>query len=437
MHLTIGRLCLLLVILSCFSLTPATLFSQKYLTGLDSALFIRDTVRPLVKRFENINFSGYIQPQFQIISKEGAKTFGGGDFSQYSKSRFMLRRARLKMDYLLVSADKLPKALFTFQIDATERSVRVRDMFVRLYETKGNNFSFTTGIFARPFGYEVNLSSSFRETPERGRMSQILVPSERDIGLMLTYEPQGRDAKNKYISANVGVFNGPGLSATTDFDNVKDIIGRITLKPLKTRIAEISGGMSILEGGWKQLSKYVYKTGNSSSGKDFIVDSSLSNIGKTAPKRYYSIDVQLSWKHRWGHTELRGEYWMGEQPGTATNSANPEILPSAPTYLRKFNGAFFYFLQNIIDSKNQLVVKYDWYDPNNKVRGKEIGATGKKFGVADIKYSTWGIGIIRDLNKIIKLTLYYELVKNEDTQVLDYTTDLKDNLFTCRLQLRF
>jgi hypothetical protein len=425
-----------LLIISLLLLSVPVL-SQKYLTGLDSALFIRDTVRPIVKRFENIHFSGYIQPQYQVISTNGAKTYGGGDFSDHSRNRFMLRRARLKMDYLALSDNKLPKALFTFQIDATERSVRVRDMFVRLYETKTNHFSLTTGIFARPFGYEVNLSSAFRETPERGRMSQVLVPSERDLGVMLTYEPQEKTTKNKYISANIGVFNGPGLSATTDFDNIKDIIGRITLKPVKTRIGKISGGFSVLRGGWRQQTKYVYEIASSISGKDFVVDSALSNIGKTASKNYYSGDMQLEWGHAWGSTELRAEYWTGKQPGTLFTTANPETLPQSPTYIRNFNGAFFYFLQDIVNAKNKLLVKYDWYDPNTKISGKEIGSAGKNFSEADISYTTFGFGYLREITKQVKLTLYYEIVKNEKTQLSGYTTDLRDNLFTCRIQYRF
>jgi len=137
-----------IVISSFFSLFYASsAHSQRFLSELDTSLFIRDTVRPVIKRFENLRFSGYLQPQYQVISEKGAKTFGGGDFDAHSNSRFMLRRARMKMDYLAVTEDKLPKALFTFQIDATERSVRVRDMFLRLYETKKNNFSLTAGVF--------------------------------------------------------------------------------------------------------------------------------------------------------------------------------------------------------------------------------------------------------------------------------------------------
>src|SRR5258705_13978986 len=110
--------------------------SQRYLSDLDSSLlYLKDTVRPLLKRFENLQFSGYIQPQFQLADTEGAKSYNGGDFSQFSKSRFMLRRARVKLDYLLTTTDRYPRALFTFQVDATERGVNVRDMFMRLYET--------------------------------------------------------------------------------------------------------------------------------------------------------------------------------------------------------------------------------------------------------------------------------------------------------------
>lgn len=169
---------------------PAKVFSQRYLADYDSTLFIKDTVRPLANRFNNLSFSGYIQPQFQAAGQKGAASYAGGNFSEFSSSRFMLRRARLKMDYVLPSRDKIsPKALFTFQFDATERGVFVRDMFLRLYEPKKERFSLTMGLVARPFGYEVNLSSAYRETPERGRMSQILMPTERDLGAMLSYEP--------------------------------------------------------------------------------------------------------------------------------------------------------------------------------------------------------------------------------------------------------
>src|ERR1051325_8305702 len=147
MKLTAKKLLLSFVIF----LFSHTAFSQRYLSDLDSSLlYLKDTVRPILKRFENLHFGGYIQPQFQVADTEGAKSYNGGDFSPFTKTRFMLRRARVKLDYLVFSEDRYPKALFTFQIDATERGVNVRDMFARVYVASGHNFSFTAGLFARP-----------------------------------------------------------------------------------------------------------------------------------------------------------------------------------------------------------------------------------------------------------------------------------------------
>ncbi len=411
-------------------------FSQRYLTGVDSSLFIRDTVRPFLKRFGNLRFSGYIQAQYQVIERDGAATYGGGDFSAQSRNRFMLRRARMKIDYLALTEDRLPKALFSFQMDVTERTVRVRDMFLRLYETKGNNLSLTAGIFAKPFGYEVNVSSSYRETPERGRMSQILIPSERDLGVMLSFEPQKPGHNKHQLRIDAGVFNGPGLSATTDFDNKKDLVARITYEPLHRNGVTVHGGLSWMYGGWKQTTKYVYTTREKGGKEDFYVDSSLSNIGKTAPRQYYGADVQVKFPAGHGGLELRGEYWFGKQPGTATTTVNPGTLPSGPTYIRQFNGGFFYLIKDIGKKGDQLLVKYDWYDPNTRVSGQTIGLNNG-FTSGDISYTTWGLGYSHAVTENVKLVLYYELVKNEATNYNGYQNDLPDNLLTCRLQFRF
>ena len=416
-----------------------TCYSQRYLSELDSSLFIRDTIRPFLQRFENLRFTGYIQPQFQMAQAEGAKTFEGGDFSQFSKSRFMLRRARIRLDYFIPSKkNRWPRALFSFQVDATERGVNVRDMFIRLFENKYHNFSLTAGLFARPFGYEVNLSSAYRETPERGRMSQILMPSERDLGAMISFEPQNQKSKLAFLKVDAGLFNGQGLSGSTDFDSHKDFISRITIKPLKVKQFEISGGISLMHGGWRQATKYIYKIQTTATGDNYFgIDSSEKNIGKITSRHYYGADIQLKLNHAWGATEWRAEYWTGKQPGTSSSSANPGVLPTGPTYIRYFDGAFFYFLQNIINSKHQLVLKYDWYDPNKKIKEDEIGKNGNNLNATDIKYSTFGFGYVYYFNNNVKLTLYYDIVKNKSALLAGYTSDFKDNVFNCRVQFRF
>ena len=83
------------------------------------------------------------------------------------------------------------------------------------------------------------------------------------------------------------------------------------------------------------------------------------------------------------------------------------------------------------------MVKYDWYDPNRKVKESDIGKPGTNLTVADIRYSTLGVGYAYYMNDNVKLVLYYEFVTNEPTQLPGYTTDIKDNIFTCRIQYRF
>lgn len=413
--------------------------AQRYLADYDSTLFIRDTVRPLVSRYQNLAISGYMQPQFQLAQKEGEATFEGGNFAPASKSRFMLRRARIKVDYLLPVKDKsIPKALFTFQIDATERGVIVRDMFLRLYAPKKQNFSLTTGLFARPFGYEVNLSSGYRETPERGRMSQVLMPGERDMGAMVSFESQSPRRKNPTFRFDLGMFNGVGPTGITDFDTYKDLISRLSLKEWTfSKNLRLSGGLSFFHGGWRQESQYRYSVNNVNGVQSFAVDSSLSNMGRKAPRRYYGADVQLALLHPRGKTEWRAEYWRGTQSGTASTTVSPAAQPSGATYVRPFDGAFFYFLQTLWSPNWELMLKYDWYDPNRLVAATEIGKSGTNFTQADIRYSTLGVGLTRYFSGNLKLLAYYDLVRNEKTLLAGFEDDVPDNVFTFRMQLRF
>ena len=116
---------------------------------------------------------------------------------------------------------------------------------------------------------------------------------------------------------------------------------------------------------------------------------------------------------------------------------NPGTLPTGATYVRNFDAAFFYFLQNIINEKWELMAKYDWYDPNTDFSGNEIGKPGSNLNVADIRYNTLGVGITRYFTGNLKFLAYYDIVRNEKTLLPGFTDDVKDNVFTFRVQLRF
>jgi hypothetical protein len=94
-------------------------------------------------------------------------------------------------------------------------------------------------------------------------------------------------------------------------------------------------------------------------------------------------------------------------------------------------------LQNILSTKHQLGLKLDWYDPNTKVSGTQIGLSGSNLNAADIKYTTLGGGYLFYIDPNMKLTLWYDRVWNEHTLLNGYETDISDNVLTVRVQFRF
>ncbi|HNP21370.1 MAG TPA: porin [Panacibacter sp.] len=437
----------LLLTRKCFALCIFLSFS----TQLINAQFLMDMIDTtketgkgllnIYKKYDHVKFSGYIQPQFQMAESKGIKSYSGGDFSPNSDNRFMIRRGRFRLDYMHFSDNTKPSVQFVFQIDASERGVFMRDLWGRVFENNAKLFSFTTGMFARPFGYEVNLSSADRESPERGRMSQILMKTERDLGAMVSFEPRERQNWLKYVKWDVGVFNGQGLTSPTDYDSYKDVITRIGMKPypLKKNLL-LSTGVSLFEGGLFQNDKYLYtmdtKGGNNPA---FVLDSSSENIGQKLPRQYYGADAQLKWIHKKSSaTDFRAEYWQGTQTASDVSSETPTTLSTLLTdkfYVRNFNGYFIYLLHSF-DKHSQVGLKFDSYDPNTKVKGMEIGGNNGTHS-ADIKYNTLGIGYIYYVDENLKIVTWYDIVKNETTSLQGYTSDLKDNVLTIRFQFRF
>ncbi len=422
----------------CFSIFAR---AQYLMDMVDTATTTGKGLLAIYKKFDHLRIGGYLQPQFQVAETKAIKSFEGGDFGSQVNNRFMLRRSRLRIDYAHFEEGRKPGVQIVFQFDANERAFTVRDIWGRVFENQLKLFSFTVGMFARPFGFEVNLSSADRESPERGRMSQTLMKSERDLGAMVTLDSRRKVSRLKFLKADIGLFNGQGINAAGDFDNNKDVIGNISLKPFPVaNKITMAFGASTLQGGLLQNTKYVFTTKQFQGIKSIVVDSSLNNLFKTSPRQYYGANMQLKYKNRKGLTsELRAEFVAGKQTGTANSSETPIALTSGNEgfHIRHFNGAYFYLLQQLFTTRHQVFIKYDWYDPDTMVKGNEIGATGAGFSGANIKYSTLGVGYISYLTDNAKLILYYANVKNEKTQLTGFTNDLKDDVFTCRLQFRF
>ncbi|WP_295121757.1 porin [uncultured Chitinophaga sp.] len=428
-----------LPVMICLLMSISTISRAQFLMDMiDTTTDVGKGMFSMYKKFDALRLGGYMQPQWQLAERQGAKGYAGGDFLQHVNNRFTLRRGRIRVDYERYTSEGFPVVQFAFQFDGTERGVNIRDFWGRFFENKYSMFSLTTGMFPRPFGYEINLSSGDRETPERGRMSQILMRTERDLGAMISWEPRRSKDIWRKLKVDAGFFNGQGMTGVADVDSHKDFITRAYFRQLNvSKKMKLSVGASMLYGGMQQFTPYIY----SMDGKAFLVDST-GNVNKVAPRHYYGADAQLRIANRVGFTELRAEYIRGTQTATATTTETPGAIPlaggaPAPLYIRPFDGAYFYYVQHIASLKHQLIIKYDWYDPNRNVKGKEIGSVDDGLTGADVRYNTLGVCYLYHFNQQLKMFFNYDVVQNESTSLEGFEDDLKDNVFTARLQFRF
>lgn len=395
------------------------------LEGLSEAfLETKSTVDALKK----IKFSGYIQAQFQSADVDGASTFSGGNFAAGIHNRFMVRRGRLKVTYDNDITN------YVLQIDATERGLGLKDAYVLIKEPWLKSFAFKGGVFDRPFGFEIGYSSSARETPERSRIFQTLFPGERDLGVSFEYSPYlPFEDFLGYFNFKGGFFAGNGVN--TEVDNQKDFIGRLGFSlPFYEENLAFDGGLSMYAGGVKLASgKSIFTVNNS-------ILANADTKASYADRSYLGFDLQVYYALPLiGNFSFRGEYIKGKQPGgSSSSSTSPTSLLTGDIFLRNFSGYYVNYVQNL-GERNQLVVKYDVYDPNVDVEGDQIGSVASaKLGAGDLKYSTLGIGLIHYWDDNIKFVLYYDSVSNEtSTKLAGFNNDLKDNVVTFRVQYRF
>lgn len=431
------------------SLISSSSFAQEKTTPVthDSLVKSVDAIKHDVDNAKKLKVSGWVQAQFQVAEAKGISNYDGGNFLPGQYNRFMIRRGRVKFTYTQKYSQ------YVMQINGSERGVNLVEIFGKVTDPWTKSLTLTAGIMNRPFGFEIQQSSADRETPERSRFTQILLPNERDLGGMLTYQPI-KGSKLFGLKVDGGFYNGTGLAVpgTTsvgvaglvDIDTYKDFIGKIHYKKaLKDDKITFGIGASHYNGGIAYQNNKVYNTmvldANGLQSWS-IADTSASTFsGKKAPRVYYAGDFQVTLKSMLGTTTVRGEYITGTQSGSLTENKSPNVsgVNASNTCVRQFNGANVYFIQRLGKTKHELAVKYEWYDPNTKVSEKDF-ATGSTLKGADVRYDMLGLGYIHYWDENVKFMVYYNLVHNEKgAGITGYTKDIKDNVFTVRMQYRF
>ena len=435
------------IILSIAAFSTFNLHAQTENSELDSLKAELKGLKETVTTLKNLKVTGWIQAQYQYIETKGAKNVEGGDFLTNSNNRFMIRRGRVKFTYTNKAAD------FVLQLNATERGVNLVDIYTKMTDPWTKSFNLYVGQMNRPFGFEIEQSSQWRETPERSRFTQVLLPNERDLGAKISFLPP-KGKKLYGFRVDGGFYNGqgiivPGTTPTVawvnDYDSFKDFIGKMRYdRTVKNEKLTYGLGLSHYNGGMIYQDNRIYNSmiTDTSGIKSWQLADSTNGaaFGKhKAPRVYFGGDFQLKATTKLGVSALRFEYITGTQPGLIGSTRSIAILPTAAysMYVRSFDAAYVYFVHRFGKTKHEMVMKYDWYDPNTKIKGNEI-KLGSGMTDAELKYTTYGIGYLYYATDNIKLMLNYNHVVNETSAgISGFNKDLKDDVLTVRLQYRF
>ena len=201
-------------------------------------------------------------------------------------------------------------------------------------------------------------------------------------------------------------------------------------------------GFSHYNGGFIYQNNKVFKSFRTDSigNKVWVIEDTMGQSfkNKIAPRIYYGIEGFFSFKNILGNTTFRGEYFTGTQAAKDNDTRSPQVLPTstAAMYVRNFNAGYVYLIHRILTSKHELAIKYEWYDPNTKIKASDLnGKNGMKEG--EIKFTMVDIGYNLYLTPNVKFLVHYNMVSNEVTKIKGFNRDLKDNIFTLRMQYRF
>ncbi|MDR1562390.1 MAG: hypothetical protein LBS54_04815 [Dysgonamonadaceae bacterium] len=373
----------------------------------------------------SLKFSGYLQSQYQYGQEDAALKIGtANEHKGESFNRFGIRRGRIK----LTAVDGIYSSVI--QADLTEKGLGLKDAYLNVKDPWFGTLQVRGGVFDRPFGNEISYSSSRRESPERSTIFQTLFPEERDMGAMLVLQPAKTSAWN-FLKLEAGLFAGNGIKQ--EIDSRRDFIGHLSAKTTKENFS-FGGGISLYSGSVYQGTENVYRMKDGG----FVVETDAGNKGSFAKREYFGADVQFSVETLAGFTSLRAEYLTGRQPGTLGSSKSPNAaaLPTADTYLRDFSGFYVILVQDLGKLPFSIVFKYDYYDPNMDISGDDVGLGGTS--KADLFSNTFGFGGLWKISNSFRLQAFYEVNGNETTvNLADRTGDIKDNVFTLRLQYKF
>lgn len=404
-----------------------------------------------LSKLTKIKVSGYIQAQFQNFENPAIQP---GNY-------WNIRRARVKFTYEAADGVK-----FLLQPDFSPGNVSLREAYVVLNDHWTKTFAFWAGKFNRP-NYEVEYSSSQLEVLERSTIIKTLYPGEYALGAKLEYKGIAVPLKLQLAMLNgsdgLTINNASGTNLNSnenkDFDNLKDFMLRGTYSLALGNLGALDFGAHAYLGS---LKSNALKT--LSSDYSTIKD---VKVGDPVKRNWVGGELQF-FADILGGLSLKAEYIAGKNASIGYSpiaaSGTTAATPGVANFQNKFAGYYIYLIKNL-GKKNQFAMRYDYYDPNTDITGKDVSikkytsvdATtlkSKTSGKSDLATGTLSLALHHYFDDNLRISLCYDIVKNEKVGTanavvdsytnnsgakgtLDYSNVINQNLLTLRIQAKF
>jgi len=404
-----------------------------------------------LSKLTKIKVSGYIQAQYQNFENPAV----------LPDNYFSLRRVRVKFTYETTDGVK-----FVLCPDFTSGNFVLKDAYVVLNDHWTKAFSLWAGKFNRP-NYEVEYSSSQREVMERSLVIRTLYPGERAIGAKLEYNPINVPVHVQLALLNgadgltINNASGTNLNSTEnkDFDNGKDLMVRAYYNLSLGNFGGLDFGA---HGYWGSLKSNALKT--LSSDYSTIKD---ANVGDAVKRNWIGGEFQL-FADVWGGLSIKGEYIAGKNASIGYSpiaaSGTTTATPGVANFQNNFSGYYVYLIKNL-GKKNQFALRYDYYDPNTDISGKEVSIAkytssdvttlkSRVSGKSDLATGTISLALHHYFDDNLRISLNYDILKNEKVGTanavtesytnndgtkgtLDYSKVVNQNVLTLRIQAKF
>ena len=409
-----------------------------------------------LQKLTKIKVSGYIQAQYQNFESLAVQP----------TNYFSLRRVRVKFTYEAADGVK-----FVLCPDFAPGNLSLKDAYVVLNDRWSKAFSLWAGKFNRP-NYEVEYSSSSRELAERSTIIRTLYPGERAIGAKLEYNPVNVPLHLQFALLNgadgITINNASGVNQNAtenkDFDNYKDIMVRATYN---LQLGSFGGLDFGAHGYFGSLKSNALKTLSS----DYTTIEDVK-FGDAVKRNWVGGEFQL-FADILGGLSVKGEYIAGKNASIGYSpvaaAGTTAAIPGVANFQNNFSGYYLYFIKNL-GKKNQFAFRYDYYDPNTDITGKDVTITkytsadattlkNRVSSKSDLATSTFGFALHHYFDDNLRISLNYDIVNNEkvgstagvsnlmenytkaDGTVvkngLDYSKNVNNNLLTLRIQAKF